>query len=91
MTESAEHPAHDPSADEELSTSLEGHDELAGDSADDAGGAPAEKLSDTADSPTSASADAELSASLEGHSELPDGDSDVLEEIDDSPVNTENS
>ncbi len=28
MSESVEHPTHDPSADEELSTSLEGHSDL---------------------------------------------------------------
>ncbi len=76
MSDSVEHPTHDPSADEELSSSLEGHSELP----------------DGAESTTSASADEELSSSLEGHSALPDeGESSVLDQVDDSPVRTKNS
>ena len=90
MTESVEHPDHDPSDDEELSESLAGHSELPGEGAGKVPGASSDgEPSD--DSTAGTPADEELSASLEGHSELPDGDSDVLEEIDDSPVNTENS
>lgn len=77
MSDSVEHPTHDPSADEELSSSLEGHSELP---------------DGAADSATSASADEELSSSLESHSVLPgEGESSVLDQADDSPVRTKNS
>ena len=53
MSESVEHPTHDPSADEELSTSLEGHSDLpddgdgTGSSEDGDGAAVLEEIDDS--------------------------------------------
>ncbi len=77
MNESTARPPHDDSADEELSASLAGHSSL-----------PDHDHDHDHDHEGEAPATPEPSAD---DTEVLDEDSPVLEEIDDSPVRTENS